>query len=254
MNVFHELEALRQWRASLTGTVALVPTMGFLHAGHEALLEAAKNHADHVVMSIFVNPKQFNEATDYNLYPRDDGRDLSIAKKYELDAVWQPSNQLMYARGDHWTVMHDDFELMGEGRYRPGHFQGVATVVMKLIQQTGPNYLFLGEKDFQQYQWIKSMVLDFFIPTEVIQIATVRVPSGLALSSRNARLSESDRVKAAMLYQVLSSSICLKTGRSQLEEAGFEVEYLEEVDGRRFVAAWLGGVRLIDTIQKELIA
>ena len=201
MKVLSDLRALHQWRALLQGTVALVPTMGFLHEGHEALLQEAKAHADHVIMSIFVNQKQFNDTRDYDLYPRDYQRDLSIAKSHEIAAVWQPSHELMYPDGDHWTMIHQHFEFTGEGRYRPGHFQGVTTVVMKLIQQISPDYLLLGEKDFQQYQWIKRMVSDFFIPVEVIKVATVRESSGLALSSRNARLSASDRRKAAMLYR-----------------------------------------------------
>lgn len=251
MQCFESIESLHEWRNSVSGTVALVPTMGYLHQGHEALLQAASDKADHVVMSIFVNPKQFNEANDYLHYPRDHDHDLAIANRHGLDAVWLPSVQTMYPQGDFWTLSHDFFEASLEGLYRPGHFQGVATVVMKLLGQVRADFLFLGEKDYQQYQWISQMVAEFFLPTEVIKVPTVREASGLAMSSRNARLKAKERLKASMLYQVLSQASDIHSGRKQLESEGFRVDYFEEVDGRRFVAAWLGDVRLIDTLALE---
>lgn len=249
--VITTLDELRAWRKALVGRLAFVPTMGYLHQGHEALFVHAKSQADHVIMSVFVNPTQFNDANDYQHYPRDDEHDLAIAQKHKVTAVWKPATSLMYQKDDTWAVVHPNFNLGQEGLYRPGHFKGVATVVMKLIHQVQPDYLLLGEKDYQQYEWIKRMVQHFFLPVTVIRVDTVRERSGLAMSSRNARLSQANREKASLIYKVLSEEPCMDEGRQKLEDAGFKIDYFEQIDKRRFIAAWLDGIRLIDTLEVE---
>lgn len=251
MQVIRELSDLRAWRKAVCGAVALVPTMGYLHQGHEALLKHAKSSGNRVVMSLFVNPTQFNQPEDFASYPRDIERDMAIADACGVDAVWLPSTELMYRDHQAWHVTHEQFDADREGFYRPGHFQGVATVVMKLLNQVGPDCLVMGEKDFQQCDWIRQMVNDFFMPVRVDQVPTVREASGLAMSSRNVRLSASGREKAALIYEVMTQVKCIDEAKNLLHQHGFKVEYFEEVDARRFVAAWLEGVRLIDTVALE---
>lgn len=254
-----ELRALvRGWG----GSVGLVPTMGALHAGHLSLVRAAKAGADRVIVTIFVNPKQFNSAEDLAKYPRTEAADAALLAPLGVDAVFVPDPEEVYPPGFASEVTVQGVALPLEGALRPGHFAGVATVVAKLFGMTLADRAWFGEKDWQQLQVIRRMVADLNIPVEVIGHPTLRDPDGLAMSSRNARLSPRARAIAPALHHWMQRMAAGEAGaEAGLLAAGFErVEYLEFRDAetlgppipgrprRLLAAAWLEGVRLIDNI------
>jgi len=264
---------LMQWRAAGEPS-ALVPTMGALHAGHVALVRAARRRARRVVVSIFVNPTQFAPEEDLARYPRNLDSDLAILAKLPVDLVWAPSSELMYPPGFATRVVPAGPAAAGlEDRFRPQFFAGVATVVTKLLVQCTPHYAMFGEKDYQQLRVVSQMARDLDLPARIIAIPTVREKDGLALSSRNAYLSGGERAIAPMLHRVLkecASRIAagdqlarvLNEGAHALEQAGFRLDYLEARDAatlapvnsradvpiRLLVAARLGRTRLIDNV------
>ena len=190
-------------------TVGLVPTMGFLHDGHMALVHAAKQSCDRVVVSIFVNPTQFGKNEDLHTYPRDENRDLALLKAAGVDAVFMPPPAEMYHPDNQTIVETTKLSRVMIGRLRPGHFRGVATVVAKLLNIVQPDRAFFGEKDFQQLAVIRAMVRDLDMPFEIIGIATVREPDGLAMSSRNVKLTPRDRAAAVVLSAALARAEAL---------------------------------------------
>lgn len=251
--------------------IALVPTMGALHAGHLSLVEAAKKHAERVVVSIFVNPKQFGPNEDFSRYPRTLAQDMALLEEAGVDAAWLPEVVTMYPQGFATTIKVGGVTAPLEGAARPGHFDGVATVVAKLFHQVKPDVAIFGEKDYQQLQLIKRMVADLDMDVTILGVPTLREEDGLALSSRNRYLSAEQREKAAAIYEAMQGVAldihkgvavgeALNTGRLKLIEAGFSrIDYfdlrdrdtLEHADGapaRLLVAAWLGTTRLIDNI------
>lgn len=258
-------------------TIAFVPTMGNLHDGHLALVHQARAVADAVVVSIFVNPMQFAAHEDLDTYPRTLDDDLSALREANVDLVLTPSTDDIYPDGSaRHTAIH--VPLLGDalcGRDRPGHFDGVCTVVYKLFQLVGPDVAVFGEKDLQQLLIIKKMVADLSLPIDIQSGPTQRAEDGLALSSRNQYLSASERALAPFLWQTLQSCAAALTATPQcppssvidpaieaLEQAGFTVDYLElrelstlrlvdnvDQDCALFVAARLGDTRLIDNIQ-----
>jgi len=274
--ILRRLEDLRALRRDWTQkgeTLALVPTMGALHAGHLSLVEAAKAACDHVVVTIFVNPKQFNSPEDLANYPRTEHDDAEKLAPYGADAIYVPDPDQIYPEGYATTISLTGVTEVMEGPNRPGHFEGVATVVAKLFLQSGADRAFFGEKDYQQLMVVKRMARDLDIPIEVIGCPTVREASGLAMSSRNMRLSPAAVAVAGQLNPLMEAAAeRLRAGevyaaqegdmRCQLADLGFsEVEYIdlrcaetlcamERLDrpARMFVAAWLDGVRLIDNI------
>ncbi|WP_417818015.1 pantoate--beta-alanine ligase [Tritonibacter scottomollicae] len=274
--ILRRLEDLRALRRDWTQkgeTLALVPTMGALHAGHLSLVEAAKARCDHVVVTIFVNPKQFNSPEDLANYPRTEHDDAEKLAPYGADAIYVPDPDQIYPEGYATTISLTGVTDVMEGPNRPGHFEGVATVVAKLFLQSGADRAFFGEKDYQQLMVVKRMARDLDIPIEVIGCPTVREASGLAMSSRNMRLSPAAVAVAGQLNPMMEAAAeRLRAGevyaaqeagmRRQLANLGFsEVEYIdlrcaetlrtmERLDrpARMFVAAWLDGVRLIDNI------
>jgi pantoate--beta-alanine ligase len=229
--------------------------MGALHGGHRALLRAARQENEHVVMSLFVNPTQFGEDEDFERYQRDEERDRSIAADEGADEVFAPTVEDMYPPGFATTVDVGQLADRFEGVARPGHFAGVATVVMKLFQRVRPTAAYFGQKDAQQLAVIRRMVRDLDIPVDVRAIPTVREPDGLALSSRNAYLSPEERARAASLHRAL-------VARDPSLVEG-DLEYLAVVDPGTFDevepragalvigAARFGGTRLIDNIVLE---
>ena len=259
------------WRA-LKRPVALVPTMGALHAGHLALVERAKALADHVVVSIFVNPTQFGPDEDFARYPRQLESDLEKLREIGADLAYTPPVDEMYPDGFATTVHVGGPAAAGlEDAHRPGHFDGVATVVAKLFTQCLPNVAVFGEKDYQQLLVIRRMARDLDLPVKIIGAPTVRERDGLALSSRNAYLSPEQRAAAPALHQALTAAAdAIRSGadpgtacREQvegLERAGWRVDYLTARDAetlaapapgrplRLLAAARLGEVRLIDNI------
>lgn len=186
-------------------TIAVVPTMGYLHAGHMALLARAQASADRVVATIFVNPTQFDAGTDLDNYPRDEARDLVMLQDAKVDMVFMPSANEVYPDGDETVVEVTKLSNKLHGALRPGHFRGVSTVVTRLFNIIQPDYACFGEKDYQQLQVIRRMVRDLAIPVSILPVATVRDEDGLALSSRNARLSLEDRAAAIVLPRALDN-------------------------------------------------
>ncbi len=194
-------------------TIGFVPTMGALHAGHLSLVEEARQMCDIVIVSIFVNPAQFNEATDFAKYPRDLTADAELLTEYQVDYIFAPEEQEIYAENFSTYVYVENLTETLEGASRPGHFRGVATVVTILFNTMRPDYAFFGQKDAQQVAVIKRLTKDLGFDTEIIVGRTVREESGLAMSSRNARLSSEERQKASIIYQALrEAKIAAKEG------------------------------------------
>jgi pantoate--beta-alanine ligase len=264
---------LRAARAGLRGTVGLVPTLGALHAGHAALIEQARAQCDAVVVSIFVNPMQFNQAEDLERYPRPLAEDLALCEKSGADLVWNPSAAEVYPGGPAQVwVTAGALANQLEGPERPGHFDGVLTVVMKLFVAVRPDQAFFGEKDYQQQTLIRRMVAEFGMDVEVCSVTTVRDPDGLALSSRNVFLSPDERRSALALPAALEAGraaagdaeAVLHAARAVLAaEAGVQLDYLElrapdlgpappAGPARLLVAATVGATRLIDNLGIEL--
>jgi pantoate--beta-alanine ligase len=265
--------AVLQWRTA-GERLALVPTMGALHAGHIALVRAAKRRAPRVVVSIFVNPAQFAPEEDLATYPRTFDSDLGVLAQLPVDLVWAPSTQSMYPPGYATRVVPAGPATAGlEDKFRPDFFAGVATVVAKLLIQCRPDFAMFGEKDYQQLKVVSRMAKDLDLPAKIVAVPTVREKDGLALSSRNAYLTASERAVASTLHRVLTDCAgrlasgdllprVLDEGGSAIERAGFVLDYLEARhaetltplgsigDGpiRLLVAARLGKTRLIDNL------
>lgn len=245
-----DLAAWRRLRESPTWagcSVGFVATMGALHAGHRALLERARRENERVVLSIFVNPTQFNEPGDLAGYPRTMEADLALARPF-TDAVLAPSEGQLYPDGYRCRVTEIDLARRWEGAHRPGHFDGVLTVVLKLLNLVQPTRAYFGEKDWQQLQLVRRLAEAFFLPCEIVGCPTVRDADGLALSSRNARLSPEGRQRAAEFPLALRHARTAADAAVTLKTLGFEVDYIEDHGGRRLGAVRLEGVRLIDNL------
>jgi pantoate--beta-alanine ligase len=276
LRVVRSVAALREtvdgWRAA-GGPVALVPTMGALHRGHLALVAHAREHARHVVASLFVNPAQFGPAEDFSRYPRDEATDAAALESASCDLLYAPGLAEIYPPGFSVTVDPGPLADRLCGRFRPGHFKGVATVVTKLLLQARPDLACFGEKDYQQLQIIRALVRDLDIPVRIDGVPVVREPDGLALSSRNAYLTPAERKVAPQLHRALVEAArraragsdpreAEHAATASLLEAGFaKVDYVEICDAatlepvtrldrpaRVLGAAWLGATRLIDNI------
>ena len=253
--------------------VGVVPTMGALHDGHLSLARAAREQSDRVIVTVFVNPMQFNNASDLEKYPRDEAHDLALLDSEGVDVLFAPGVDEVYPDGFATTVSVSGITEPLEGGFRPGHFDGVATVCSKLFGMTQAGRAFFGEKDWQQLQVVQRFVRDLNIPVRIIGCPTIREEDGLAMSSRNVRLSATERATAPVLHAVMQAAAsdmragkpvqtALMDAQAELLEAGFrDIEYLElrTVDGlrpapdlsqpaRMLVALWLGDVRLIDNI------
>ena len=261
-------------------SIALVPTMGNLHRGHLSLIEGAKGQADRTAVSIFVNPIQFGHGEDYELYPSTLEQDLDILSDANVDLVFAPNLGELYPAGieaDTRISVPDISDILC-GEFRPGHFSGVATVVMKLFINVQPDYAFFGEKDYQQTLVIKRMVSDLLLPVEVLTLPIIREENGLAMSSRNSYLNESEKQLSSEIYKAIEKAATMvRTGADSLddieknsayllEELGFKVEYFsirrrqdlklvnDSIDKSLIilVAAWIGDTRLIDNLQIDI--
>jgi pantoate--beta-alanine ligase len=253
--------------------VALVPTMGALHDGHLALVEEAKRQADRVVATIFVNPLQFGENEDLERYPRREKEDSRALDRAGCDLLWMPTPEQMYPAGFSTTVSVAGLSKRWEGEARPGHFDGVATVVTKLIDAVRPDVAVFGEKDFQQLAIIRRLAIDLSLGAEIVGVPIVRDCDGLALSSRNAYLSDDERARAVILPKALHAAAqaiedgapvngAIEEARRALDDAGFApIDYVALVDEatleplqsaagrmRLIAAATLGSTRLIDNL------
>ncbi len=255
-------------------SIAVVPTMGALHMGHGSLIERARAECDFVVVTVFVNPTQFNDPADYSKYPRTLAADVSFCASRGTDVVFAPTQEEMYPRGQQTLVEVGEVAEFMEGRFRPGHFRGVATVVAKLLNIVAPDKAYFGEKDAQQVAVVRRMVEDLNFPIEIVTVSTVRESDGLALSSRNARLNSQERRDAIALYQALSAAVKrIEEGERRVAHVkqraaevfacypGVRAEYFEVADPARFKpmehiegpvrlagAIWVGEVRLIDNV------
>ncbi|MGZ3691313.1 MAG: pantoate--beta-alanine ligase [Pseudobdellovibrio sp.] len=251
VKVFNSIKEFILFRDSLAaGTkVGFVPTMGALHEGHASLLRRSRTENDLSVLSIYVNPTQFNNPEDLKKYPKTWEADLALAGACGVDAVISPLYEEMYADQYRYQLIENDFSKKLCGAHRPGHFNGVLTVVMKLFQIAQPRRAYFGEKDFQQLQLIQDMASTFFLRTEVVGCPTVREADGLAMSSRNTRLSAEGRKKAPLIFKALTDVKKFDEAKALLATENIELEYLEEHFNRRFIAAHLEGVRLIDNVK-----
>lgn len=268
--------AVAAWKVA-GARVAVVPTMGALHAGHLALVEAAKADADRVIVTLFVNPRQFNNAADLAAYPRTEAEDAEKLAPLAVDMLYVPDAEQIYPPGFATTVSVAGVSDGLCGAFRPGHFDGVATVVTKLLTQTAADRAYFGEKDYQQLMVVNRLVRDLDLPVEIVGVPTVRESDGLALSSRNARLAPRERAAAPALAAALDAAVAalragaplaptLDAARATILAGGFaEVEYLElrraedlaplealTAPARLLAAAWIGGVRLIDNFAAPL--
>ena len=252
MRACRTIEEMRTALAPLrAGTIGLVPTMGALHEGHLSLLRAARAECDAVVMSLFVNPAQFGEASDLNGYPRDEERDLAIAADVGVDLVFAPSEDEMYPPGFQTWVEVEELGAILEGRHRPGHFRGVATVCLKLFTIVRPDFAYFGQKDAQQVAVLRRMIADLALELELRALPTVRDGDGLALSSRNARLTPEERERALALPRALATRD-VEAARGLLD--GLDVDYVEiaPFDPPVLVGAvHIGSTRLIDNVPLE---
>jgi pantoate--beta-alanine ligase len=273
VQIVRSREELALARAAVTTTLAFVPTMGALHAGHIALVEEAKRRAACVVASLFVNPTQFGPNEDFGRYPRREAEDARMLEESGCELLWVPSVADMYPDGFSTSIRVGSLSDRWEGETRPGHFEGVATVVAKLLISVRPDVALFGEKDFQQLAVIRRMAVDLNIPLEIAAVPTVRERDGLALSSRNAYLSKDERSRAIALPEALERArksilegaavrAALEIARKSLVEAGFSrIDYVALVDAstldpldeprgemRLIAAAIIGTTRLIDNL------
>lgn len=274
MRKYGDVRALvRKWQSD-GETVALVPTMGGLHDGHMALVHRACEIADRVVVSLFVNPTQFNNLDDLKSYPGNEDKDRSALEKTGTDVIYAPDADEMYPENFSTSINVSAASGVLCDLYRPGHFEGVATVVAKLFLQTGADFACFGEKDYQQLFIIRRMVRDLNIPVNIEPVPTVREKDGLAMSSRNARLNKKERKIAPLLNGVMAQArgailngmnarkACKEAVAELHKDGKFKVEYLElrstgnldlletpDAGCRLFAAAWLGDVRLIDNLE-----
>ena len=266
------LESLLSDVRSVKKKISLVPTMGNLHKGHLSLVEKAKKISDYVVVTIFVNPTQFVEGEDFANYPRTLDSDINLLSELDADLLFVPEVIELYPTNDNTPtieISNPELESIHCGKYRPGHFKGVATIVSKLFSIVQPNIALFGEKDYQQLLIIRSLVKNLLLPIEVVSTPTIREDSGLAMSSRNTYLSKSEFRQAPKLYKCIKETIKMirngdkdyeqleKEANIFLEQAGFKVEYYSICDSKTLapagdddaivlVAAWLGKTRLID--------
>lgn len=271
-----ELAALiGDWRAE-GATIGVVPTMGALHEGHLSLVRAAQGECDRVIVTLFVNPRQFNNPEDFAKYPRTEDADAAILAPLAVDALFVPDAAEVYPPGHATVVSVGGIGTLLEGAHRPGHFDGVATVVALLLNLTRADRAYFGEKDWQQLQVVRQMVADLRMPVRIVACPSVRAEDGVALSSRNQRLSPGARRRAAAIPQALTAAAraieggaapepVLEDARATLRDAGLgPLDYLELRDAlslaeprpgheaRLLVAVWLDGVRLIDNVPVRL--
>ena len=279
MELAHRIDAVRSWLdASGARSIGLVPTMGNLHEGHLALVRECRRHCDLCVVSIFVNPTQFGPKEDFANYPRTLEADLRLLDDEDVDVVFKPSVEEMYpdSQESHVTVSVPALANVLCGASRPGHFDGVATVVAKLFNIVRPHYAFFGEKDWQQLTVIRAMARQLDMPADVVGVPTVRAESGLALSSRNGYLTDDERERAALLHAALMDAKGAvesgeqgyggleARGMEKLAKGGFDIDYFTIVDADRLTrptsastrlrilaAARLGKARLIDNVGVE---
>ncbi len=252
MKVIDDMQAWRELRRQLRGSVGFVPTMGALHDGHASLLRRSKGMDDVTVLSIYVNPTQFNDPDDLANYPDTLDRDLEVAADLGVDYVLLPAYADLYSDGYRYRVEETEFSATLCGANRPGHFTGVLTVVMKLLNLVRPHRAYFGKKDYQQYLLVKDMCETFFMDVQIVGCETVRECDGLAMSSRNKLLDRKGRIAAGQFNAALQAEGSDADVAANLRQNGFAVDYVETRGDRRFgaivVACGENTVRLIDNV------
>lgn len=247
------IENIDQWQAerkniSSTLSIGFVPTMGNLHEGHMSLMRRSISENQITIVSIFVNPIQFNNKDDFKNYPQTLVEDKAMLQDARVNYLLLPTYEQLYPDDAQFKLYESNISKLLEGKHRPGHFEGVLTVIMKLFMLVKPNRAYFGEKDYQQFQLVKAMSKAFFMDVEIIGCPTIRNEFGLPLSSRNNRLSQEQLEKSRAFPKFLNTTMSCQEIINALNQAGFIVEYVEEKEGRRFAAIKLGSVRLIDNI------
>lgn len=249
MKILTTIEEFRIYRNNCKDKqIGFIPTMGALHLGHLSLVEQSIKNNQTTIVSIFVNPTQFDNKNDLTNYPNLLDEDLQKLELTGVDCVFLPSFEDIYPDDYSFQIKENQLSKKYCGAHRDGHFDGVLTIVMKLLNIVRPHKAYFGKKDFQQLCLIRQMVAAFFIPIEIIAGTTIRELDGLAMSSRNLNLTEEERKIAPLLYQTISSNLSLKQMEKQLTNYGFIVDYLEMLDNHLLVAAYLGEARLIDNV------
>jgi pantoate--beta-alanine ligase len=251
--VFDNLQswiAKRQLLKKQGRRIGFVPTMGALHAGHSSLLERSRRENEISVLSIYVNPTQFDNKDDLAKYPLTLEADRKVAHQAGVDFILIPTYPQIYPDGYRYKITENELSTKLCGAHRPGHFDGVLTVVMKLLNIVQPDRAYFGEKDHQQLELVREMTKAFFIETEIVACPIVRETDGLAMSSRNVNLSPEARAIAPSFYRALTAAATPNEARATLKLQGFEVDYVEDIGKRRYGAAKIGGVRLIDNVER----
>jgi pantoate--beta-alanine ligase len=250
MKQFRDVESLRQERKTLgSKSIGFVPTMGGLHPGHLSLVQASQSQNDVTLVSIYLNETQFNDPQDLRSYPANLEDDLKLLEEHGVDGVFLPSYKVMYPDDYQYRVTETQHSSELCGKDRPGHFDGVLTVVLKLLNLFRPTRAYFGEKDYQQLDLVRGMVGSFFLETEIVACPTKRDAEGLALSSRNRRLNGDALTKARHFAQSLKTAPTLEVLQKQLLAHEIEIDYLTERQQRRFAAVRIGDVRLIDNVE-----
>jgi len=250
VKIFKSIDEWKIYRAGLKESpVGFVPTMGALHQGHLSLVEASLAQDVITIVSVFINPRQFDDKADFKAYPANHAEDLEKLEETGVTAVLLPDTTQIYADDYRFKVSEAEFSRRFCGAHRPGHFDGVLTVVMRLLNLVRPDNAYFGEKDYQQLQLIRDMTTAFFMPVNIVACKTVREADGLAMSSRNQRLDSQQRILAAGLYATLKSSRTAAEASEALVEQGFGVDYVEDIANRRLAAVQLGNTRLIDNVE-----
>lgn len=232
-------------------TLGFVPTMGALHEGHLSLVQRSRQENDRTLVSIFVNPTQFDDPKDLAAYPRPLEEDLRLLRSIDAEFVLVPPEADFALEGGRYRVTEVEESKTLEGAARPGHFDGMLTVVLKLLEIASAERAYFGEKDWQQLTLVRGMASAFWLPTAIVGCPTVREPDGLACSSRNQRLMPADRAKAPAFYGALTTAATAEAAAGILRDQGFAVDYVEDRSGRRLGAVRLGAVRLIDNVPLE---
>ncbi|MEW6006347.1 MAG: pantoate--beta-alanine ligase [Stygiobacter sp.] len=230
-------------------TVGFVPTMGAFHQGHASLIERCLIENNISVVSIFVNPTQFNDPNDLRNYPRTLDSDLKLLEKMNVDYLLYPEYEEIYSDNYRYKIIETGFSKKLCGAFRPKHFEGVLTIVLKLFNIVKPHKAYFGEKDYQQLKLIEEMCKAFFMDIEIVPCPIVRDEDGLALSSRNLLLTNEERMIAVNFPKLLKAKMSNELIKEELEKLGFKVDYIENLEGRRFGAVHIGKVRLIDNVE-----
>jgi len=248
MQIYHDIAEWREVRRNIPDnlTIGFVPTMGNLHLGHGALVSKSTCENDITVASIFINRMQFNQVDDYNNYPRTLDKDIELLEKIGVNYCLIPNEQEMYHDDYRFQIHETEFSKKLEGEFRPGHFNGVLSVVMKFFNLVKPHRSYFGEKDYQQYQLIKDMCDAYFMDIEVKSLETIREASGLAYSSRNNRLTVVEKQIAEQYASIFLTCHTCEETMQKLQEIGIHVDYIQDYNHRRYIAVKIGDVRLID--------